>query len=79
MRVHVAWAVCRAITEPSVRRHLANASGGVAHTAALATYPEDLAAALDDQLSDWLYLRYQVHSESQHLSLVTGSRMIDDL
>ena len=49
----------RAISEPEVRQRLAAASDGAAHSAALATFAEDLAAALEDEHSDWLYLRYQ--------------------
>ena len=66
----------RAISEPAVRRHLADASRGVAHTAALATFPEDLASALEDQYSDWLYLRYQVLVTAyNHYTIIETERL----
>jgi hypothetical protein len=46
-----------------VRQRLATASGGSAHSAVLATFPEDLGAALEDGDSDWVYLRYQPSQE----------------
>jgi glycerophosphoryl diester phosphodiesterase len=47
----------RAVSEPAVRRELRRASPRV-HVAALAGKPEELAQAIADTDSDWVYLRY---------------------
>jgi glycerophosphoryl diester phosphodiesterase len=47
----------RAVSEPTVRRALREASPKV-HVAALAGKPEELALAIADADSDWVYLRY---------------------
>lgn len=47
----------RAISEPSVRRAISNASRK-AHAAAVANSPDELPQALADPDSDWAYLRF---------------------
>lgn len=47
----------RTIDSPDVRARLRKASAQ-AHVACLASRPEELRAALDDQNADWVYLRY---------------------
>ena len=77
--MHTTVFIGKAISDPSVRSALAAAAsslGTTAQIACLATFPEDLATAIADENSNWVYARFMPTARDVDRCVMAGKRVV---